>query len=487
MILSVRGALLWSFAERYASLVVTIASTMVLARLLTPTQVGIFSLCAAVTTVAGILRDFGVSEYLIQEKDLTRDKLRAAFGIAILIAWSIGAVVFSVRGMVARYFGEPGVADVLAVLSLNFLILPFASPAFALLNREMEFRKIFVVQTISNTVQSVAAVGMAHAGYGYMSLAWAPVVSVAVQTLLLSYFRPRDTLLIPTLKQCGGVLRYGSMFISSRLIETLNRNSHEFLIAKFFGFNAVGMFSRAFGFMDLLNNNLTSAVQRVATPAFASNHRAGKPIAEHFSRGTALLTCIAWPMLGYIALMSDQILIVLFGQQWRFAASTTTILAIGAFPVYLSALAPNALVATGNIRSRLRVILIVCPIHISLLVIASRFNLEAMAAVWLLSNSVGAFLNIKYLHHVLNTGYLDLIRTSIVSSGLSSILTIGVQVFSIFFISTLKLNPGIEMIIVGITSALTWIAAIHLAKHPIKSEIRQLFVFRRKRIENLNS
>lgn len=487
MILSVRGALLWSFAERYASLVVTIASTMVLARLLTPTQVGIFSLCAAVTTVAGILRDFGVSEYLIQEKDLTRDKLRAAFGIAILIAWSIGAVVFSVRGMVARYFGEPGVADVLAVLSLNFLILPFASPAFALLNREMEFRKIFVVQTISNTVQSVAAVGMAHAGYGYMSLAWAPVVSVAVQTLLLSYFRPRDTLLIPTLKQCGGVLRYGSMFISSRLIETLNRNSHEFLIAKFFGFNAVGMFSRAFGFMDLLNNNLTSAVQRVATPAFASNHRAGKPIAEHFSRSTALLTCIAWPMLGYIALMSDQILIVLFGQQWRFAASTTTILAIGAFPVYLSALAPNALVATGNIRSRLRVILIVCPIHISLLVIASRFNLEAMAAVWLLSNSVGSFLYIKYLHHVLNTGYLDLIRTSIVSSGLSSILTIGVQVLSIFFISTLKLNPGIEMIIVGITSALTWIAAIHLAKHPIKSEIRQLFVFRRKRIENLNS
>ncbi|MFY7940899.1 MAG: oligosaccharide flippase family protein, partial [Burkholderiaceae bacterium] len=92
--LSARAALAWSFGERYASLVVTIASTMVLARLLTPKQVGIYSLCAALTAVAGILRDFGVSEYLIQEKNLTREKMQAAFGIALTVAWSIAALVF---------------------------------------------------------------------------------------------------------------------------------------------------------------------------------------------------------------------------------------------------------------------------------------------------------------------------------------------------------------------------------------------------------
>ena len=125
---TLRNSLVWSFAERYLSLLITIGSTLILARILTPTQIGIFSMCAAVTAVAGILRDFGISEYLIQEKDLTRQKLKAALGIALGVAWSIGAVVFVSRSVIADYYQEQGLSDVLAVLTLNFLILPFASP-----------------------------------------------------------------------------------------------------------------------------------------------------------------------------------------------------------------------------------------------------------------------------------------------------------------------------------------------------------------------
>ena len=63
---SAKRALIWSLAERHAGLVVALVTTVILSRLLTPAQVGIYSLCAAFTAVAGILRDFGVSEYLIQ-------------------------------------------------------------------------------------------------------------------------------------------------------------------------------------------------------------------------------------------------------------------------------------------------------------------------------------------------------------------------------------------------------------------------------------
>ena len=199
MSLTPRGALVWSFAERYVGLVISIASTMLLSRLLTPAQVGIYSLCAAFTAVAGILRDFGVSEYLIQEKDLTHDKLRSAYGIAFLIAWSIGIGIFLGRHTVADFYGEPRVAEVLAVLAVNFAMLPISSPTFALLNRELAFRQIFGLQMACNAAQAVTSVTLAAIGHGVMSLAWGPIANVATQSIILIAMRPKECLTLPGL------------------------------------------------------------------------------------------------------------------------------------------------------------------------------------------------------------------------------------------------------------------------------------------------
>lgn len=473
MSLSVRGALLWSFAERYASLIVTVASTMLLARLLTPTQVGIFSLCAAVTTVAGILRDFGVTEYLIQEKDLTRDKLRAAFGIAIAIAWSIGAAVFSLRGWVASYYGEPGVAQVLAVLSLNFLILPFASPAFALLSREMAFRKIFVIQLSSNTVQSVMAVGLAYAGFGYMSLAWAPVASILVQTLLVTAFRPSDTFLLPSLKNARAVLTYGSMFVSSRVIETLTRNAHEFLIAKQFGFGSVGLFSRAFGLLELFYNNVTAAILRVATPAFADNHRSGEESNKTYGRGTAIMTCVAWPFFGFIALMSNEIIHVLFGHQWTGAAPIAAILALSIMPTYLYVLGPSLLAATGQVKRRLIISLCYSPVHLIAIFTASFLGMEYIAAAFGLSNLLQLALYCWHLPKVLGTSTKTLLAPSL-PSGLVALCSIAAAAAVAQLFKDRDTYELVLLIFAAVAAAIVWMIAVLVTNHPILIEIKRL-------------
>lgn len=473
MSLSVRGALVWSFAERYASLVVTVASTMVLARLLTPLQVGIFSLCAAVTTVAGILRDFGVSEYLIQEKDLTRDKLRAAFGIAIVIAWTIGAVVFSIRGLVASYFNEPGVADVLAVLSLNFLILPFASPAFALLSRDMAFKKIFVVQLVSNSVQSATAVGLAYAGFGYMSLAWAPVAGIVVQTVLVSLFRPADSFLLPSLKNTKGVLRYGSMFVTSRVIETLTRNAHELVIAKQFGFASVGLFSRAFGLIELFYNNVSAAILRVAAPSFANDHRSGRNLAETFARSTAIFTSVAWPFFAFVALMAKEIVSVLFGSQWDAAAPIASTLAIALMPGYLYIFGPTLLMATGNVARRLKISILYSPVHLSVILIASRFDLTTVAAAWGLSQLLVLMLYRHHLKQVLKVTDRELFWPCLSSVWLTVACSV-CQFLVAMVCRESNLSALTTLFLVIVTGTVAWGTNIYIAKLPVLNEIQTI-------------
>lgn len=469
-ILSVRGALLWSFGERYASLVVTLASTMILARLLTPAQVGIFSLCASVSAVAGILRDFGVSEYLIQEKDLTRDKLRAAFALAIITAWSIAIVILLFRSTIAGYYAEPGLAAVLAVLSLNFLILPFASPAFALLNREMAFRKIFVVQTTGNIVQAATAIALAMQGHSYMSLAWASVTSSAIQTVMITFLRPRDSLLMPSLREARAVLAYGSMFVSSRVIETFTRNSHEFIIAKQFGFAAVGIFSRALGLIELFYTNVSSAILRVATPAFAADHRAGARLAPAFARGTAIFTSIAWPFFGFLALMSGDIIHVLFGPQWDAAAPIAKMLAIVTLPTYLFALGPNLLAATGHVKRRLKISLWYSPVHLVGVLVASTISLEAVAAVWGLSGLMMLAMYVYHLRQVLKATANELFRPCLLSAWVAG-CSVAAQALAWVICHQYNLPALVPILVVAFIGVLAWLMVARASRHPAFDEV----------------
>src|ERR1700735_3914777 len=112
---------------------------MVLARLIAPAETGLFSVAASVVLLARAIRDFGVSEFLIQERNLTPQKIRTAFGMTLMLAWSLGALLFFGRGMIAAAYGTPGLANLVAIACGSFLVAPFSSTNLALLNRELAF------------------------------------------------------------------------------------------------------------------------------------------------------------------------------------------------------------------------------------------------------------------------------------------------------------------------------------------------------------
>ena len=93
--------------------------SIVIARLLTPDEMGVFALAMAATILISSLRNFGVGSYLIREEQLTDDKVRTAFGIWITVSWTLGVVVLSVRHYIAGLYDAPGIADVLSAIGNN--------------------------------------------------------------------------------------------------------------------------------------------------------------------------------------------------------------------------------------------------------------------------------------------------------------------------------------------------------------------------------
>ena len=100
------------------------ATVTIVSRLLTPAEVGVFSVALALIALVHMLRDFGVTELIIQERNLTDDVVRTVFTVNVALAWVLAAVVFGFSGLIGEFYGDPGVARVARALSLVFVLMP---------------------------------------------------------------------------------------------------------------------------------------------------------------------------------------------------------------------------------------------------------------------------------------------------------------------------------------------------------------------------
>ncbi len=102
--MSLRGAFLVSFVRSGGTFFLAFASNVIISRLLLPAEIGVYSVAMAVTAILQALREFGIGSYLLKERELTGDKIRTVFGMALLLGWTIAALIFIFRGAIARFY-----------------------------------------------------------------------------------------------------------------------------------------------------------------------------------------------------------------------------------------------------------------------------------------------------------------------------------------------------------------------------------------------
>ena len=198
---SVRRALVISFIERYALIALSLASNILIARLLSPKEIGLYSVSLAAIGIAQVLRDFGVGGYLIQEKNLTETHIRSAFGISLLIGSVLFVLTFFASTWVGILYEEPHMVATLRIVSLNFLVLPFCTVSLALLRREMLFQKVLYVTLVATTIGFAVTIALAYAGYGANSMALGTVLTNVLTGFGAWVARGTQKVMLPSLSE----------------------------------------------------------------------------------------------------------------------------------------------------------------------------------------------------------------------------------------------------------------------------------------------
>lgn len=476
---TVRRALSLTALDAYLSVVLQLASTVVVARLLTPEQIGIFAVAAVFAALASTVRDFGVGEFLIQEKELSEQAIRAALAVNIMVSWGMAALLAALSSPAAVFYGQQGIAEVMRVQAVSFLLIPFGAVTMAWFRREMRFRPFVTTRIVGNVVAFATAVTLAWHGFGYMSLAWSSLAGVATTVLVASIQRPSHLPVWPSLAGTRRVLSFGKHVSGIYIFAQLGKGAPEIILGKAQDMTAVGLFSRGQGLVEIFNMLVLRAITPVCLPYFASEARAhGTPRGAQL-RAMQYITGVGWPFLAAMAVLADVAIRVVYGPQWNAAVNVARILCAAACIEIAFFTVKEALLASNlaAIASRLQII----TQSLRLLGLCAAFWFGMIGAAWgLLAGALlGAALSCRAARVHLGLSLREMIGVLAPSAAVALICVTPVAALRILFPGPSHL--ALVTVAAVASGTLAWLGGLRLTRHPIGDELRRILGNLRKR------
>lgn len=463
-----------SFATQYAELIIQFLGVLILARILSPEDIGVYSIAAFLMTFLHAFRDFGVVQYIIQEQDLTREKIRAAQGVAIILALIIAGILLGSSGFVADFYEKPEIASVLQVMAASFAISPIGSVLVGILRRDMHLAKIFYIKLGSALCHVAVSTTLAFHGFGAQSLAWANFAGILSFGVIASFLKPAGVPRLPKFKNIGKILAFGGTASVGNAANTAGTNLPDLVIGKVLSIGAVGYFSRANGLMQLFNRLISGALLPLALPYFAQLRRQGQDIVPAYLAAIEYLTVLAWPFYSVMLLLAQPLVRTLYGDQWDASIPLVEVLCVAGAINSISLFATQAMIANGQVKFSTKTQVIVHLVRIAAVLAVVHYGLTAIALALIAAELVSVAVTSWYLSRTIKVRPHALVHRCIKSVMVTICTAAGPLLVRIYLIPGNL--PSWVLLFSGILAgALGWLLGIWWTNHPIKSKLQAMF------------
>lgn len=318
----------WTSGSKAIEIIAQIGFTAVLARLVEPREFGLLGMALVFTRLANLLRGLGLGGAVIQSQEIDPDILSSIFWINIILSAFFALILISVAPVGVWFYKEPILLEIIYVLALNTFISSFQSLHVVLLNKELNFKALSIIDMSSLLFSNTIAITLAFRGCGVWSLLARIIIDTFIRIMMhwiLNSFRPKLNI---DIKKTIPLIRFGGYMTLKYIVHFFTNNIDFLLIGKIFGANALGYYTIAFNLAALPGEQVKNICSKVIFPFFAKIQNEVKHLSNYYHLSLFYLALILLPLLTGIGVLAPELITVIYGEMWKPAIPILSVLVI---------------------------------------------------------------------------------------------------------------------------------------------------------------
>ena len=318
--MSVRRSLGWAFGGQFISFAVAFVGSIIVARLLSPHEMGIFAIAMATQGIVQIFFAFGVGSYVVRDRDLRPETLDAAFTVNAMLSLALAGVLLVASLGGALLFGDAAAGLVLRISAIGPLIGIFSFRQSVMLQREMRFKGISLINVVSGLVLTSTTVLLALLGFSYLSPAYGSLASALCTAVLYGIYGREHTGFRISFAGWRTIATFGMRMVMMSGMGAFAGRISELILGRVLGLAALGLYGRASNLSNLIWNNVYGTATQIIFVQMSREFRETGTLRQTYLRSLQLITAVMWPLLLGIAILSKPTVHLLYGDQWLGAA-----------------------------------------------------------------------------------------------------------------------------------------------------------------------
>ncbi|MGH7701704.1 MAG: lipopolysaccharide biosynthesis protein, partial [Gemmatimonadales bacterium] len=340
-------SLAWTGTGRWLSQLLSWASTLIVARLLTPEDYGLVGMSSVFFFAIQSLGEFGLGAAIIKHRELTREQIAQLNSVCLLFGLASAAVICASAGPMSVFFSSPELYPVMLATSTTFVISSFRTVPSGLLQRDLQFKRLAAIDIAQGLVLAVSVPTFAFLGFRYWSLVIGGVLSTLAGTVALLLARPHG-FAPPRSETIRGATTFGGQVVVSRFGWYALFNADFLVAGRTLGKAALGNYGFAWTLASLPVEKISLLVTRVSLPFFSAVQQNKEALKRYVLVMTEGLALVTFPAAVGIGLLADEIVPVALGKGWVAAIAPLRILAIVAPMRSVAALLPQLSTVVGR-------------------------------------------------------------------------------------------------------------------------------------------
>lgn len=472
------AGLFWTFSQQFSVQLINFAVQVILARILLPAEFGLIGMLTIFISIGNSLMDSGLTSSLIRTPDAGQRDYSTVFFVNLAGSFLIYGILFFSAPFIAGFYEQDGLTAIIRVYTISFLLRAFIGVQTTRLTKEMNFRAQMLMQIPSVIGGGIIGILLAYRGYGVWSLVWMNLVQAflfTVQHWLFTGWRPS---LIFDIDRFKYHFKFGYKLTLSGLLNAVYQNLYNIIIGKYFSAAQLGYYTRAQTMQMFPVQNLSTALNKVTYPMFASIQQDDKRLKEIYRKLMQQVVFWVTPLMIVLAIIAEPLFRLLLTEKWLPAVPYFRILCVSGILFPLQYYNLNILNVKG--RSDLFFKLEVIKRTFTTLGVfcAIPFGIYGLLYFQVLSSVFSFVVNSWYSGRLIDFSLQDQLRELLpifLLTVLPGILAWGLDHF---LLQSLQAGDIARILLVGITYFSLYLGMSYLTRITVIIDLRQL-VFKR--------